>query len=112
METLLEPNYPQVAINYGGRDELTRAVKKIVAKKISANEITDETIQNHLDTAEMPDVDLIIRTGGDQRLSGYLPWQSVYAELYFTSAYWPAFTEQNLIEAIEWFQMQKRNKGK
>jgi undecaprenyl diphosphate synthase len=101
-----------LAINYGGRDELTRAVKKIVAERIADSEITEEIIQSHLDTADMPDVDLVIRTGGDQRLSGYLPWQSVYAELYFTSTYWPAFTDTSLTEAIEWFYTQKRNKGK
>lgn len=101
-----------LAINYGGRDELTRAIKKMVVEKIDVNEITEETIDSHLDTANMPDVDLLIRTGGDQRLSGYLPWQSVYAELYFTPTYWPAFSEANLSEAVEWFYTQKRNKGK
>lgn len=101
-----------LAVNYGGRDEITRAVKKIVQENIPAENITEETIQQHLDTADMPDVDLVIRTGGDQRLSNYLPWQSTYAELYFTPTHWPAFSEKNLDEALEWFQNQKRNKGK
>lgn len=101
-----------LAVNYGGRDEITRAVQKIVAEKIPATEINEATIQAHLDTADIPDVDLVIRTGGDQRLSNYLPWQSTYAELYFTPTYWPAFREEDLDAAIEWFQTQKRNKGK
>lgn len=101
-----------LAINYGGRDELVRAFKKMTEEKISTQEISEETIQKHLDTFDMPDVDLVIRTGGDQRLSNYLPWQTTYAELYFTPVYWPAFSEHDLKEAIEWFQNQKRNKGK
>lgn len=101
-----------LAVNYGGRDEITRAVQKIITKNIPASEITEETIQTHLDTTNMPDVDLVIRTGGDQRLSNYLPWQTTYAELYFTPTFWPAFTEKNLDAAIDWFYEQKRNKGK
>lgn len=101
-----------LAVNYGGRDEITRAVQKIVRENIPADTITEKTIQEHLDTADLPDVDLVIRTGGDQRLSNYLPWQSTYAELYFTPTQWPAFSEADLDRAIEWFQNQKRNKGK
>lgn len=101
-----------LAVNYGGRDEIMRAVQKIVSENIAAENITEETIRNHLDTAGVPDVDLVIRTGGDQRLSGYLPWQTTYAELYFTPTFWPAFSEKDLNTAIEWFQNQKRNKGK
>lgn len=101
-----------LAVNYGGRDEITRAVQKIVGENIPAESITEATIQEHLDTADVPDVDLVIRTGGDQRLSNYLPWQSTYAELYFTPTQWPAFSEEDLDTALEWFQNQKRNKGK
>lgn len=101
-----------LAINYGGRDELVRAFKKMTAEKISGDEISEQTIQEHLDTHDMPDVDLVIRTGGDQRLSNYLPWQTTYAELYFTPIYWPAFSEEDLKTAVEWFYNQKRNKGK
>lgn len=101
-----------LAINYGGRDELVRAFKKMTQSGISTETITEETITSFLDTNGIPDTDLIIRTGGDQRLSGYLPWQSTYAELYFTDIKWPAFREADFDEAVEWFRKQKRNKGK
>ncbi len=101
-----------LAVNYGGRDEITRAVKKIIEEKIPVENITEEVVGLHLDEPTMPDVDLVIRTGGDQRLSNYLPWQTTYAELYFTPTHWPAFTENNFDTALEWFQNQKRNKGK
>ncbi|MFA6548133.1 MAG: polyprenyl diphosphate synthase [Candidatus Magasanikbacteria bacterium] len=101
-----------LAINYGGRDELVRTIRKIVDGKISIDKIDEELIDQFLDTANMPDPELIIRTGGDQRLSGYLPWQSTYAEIYFTPIKWPAFSEENLNEAVQWFEEQKRNRGK
>lgn len=101
-----------LAVNYGGRDEITRAVKKIIEEKIPVENITEEVVGLHLDEPSMPDVDLVIRTGGDQRLSNYLPWQTTYAELYFTPTHWPAFTENDFDAALDWFQNQKRNKGK
>lgn len=116
-----------LAINYGGRDEILRAIKRWVDEKSSppargreaerseAGEVgalTESKFEKYLDTAGLPDPDLIIRTGGHQRLSGYLPWQSTYSELYFTKTYWPAFSEEELDKAIEWFQEQKRNRGK
>ncbi|MCJ7827813.1 polyprenyl diphosphate synthase, partial [Patescibacteria group bacterium] len=76
-----------LALNYGGRDELVRSVKKIVKSKVSVGKINEKLISSCLDTAGMPDPDLIIRTGGACRLSGFLPWQSVYAEFYFTSLF-------------------------
>lgn len=100
------------AVNYGGRDEMMRAIKKMLADGIKPDDMTEEAITQYLDTKNMPDVDIMIRTGGDQRISNYLPWQSVYAELYFTPIYWPSFTKEDLINAIEWFRGQKRNKGK
>lgn len=101
-----------LAINYGGRDELVRAMRKIVAQNIQADEITEETISQNIDTARLPDVDMIIRTAGNQRLSGYLPWQSIYAELYFTDIKWPAFDKVELQKALDWFAEQQRNRGK
>jgi undecaprenyl diphosphate synthase len=101
-----------IGVNYGGRDEIIRTIKKIIEYKIPTNEITEELFSKNLDTADMPEPDLIIRTGGASRLSGLLPWQSIYSELYFTSTYWPAFAEEDLDEAIDWFQEQKRNRGK
>lgn len=101
-----------LAINYGGRDELIRAVRKIINSGISADQITEEVVNQNLDTAGMPEPELFIRTGGNQRLSGYLPWQSIYAEIYFTKIQWPAFSEKDLDDAIEWYKTQKRNRGK
>jgi len=99
------------ALNYGGRDEILRAVKKIVSEKISADQITEDVFAAHLDTAGIPDPDFIIRTGGDQRLSGYLPWQSVYAELYFTPILFPDFTPQELQNALDRFSTRDRRFG-
>ncbi|PIR74323.1 MAG: di-trans,poly-cis-decaprenylcistransferase [Candidatus Magasanikbacteria bacterium CG10_big_fil_rev_8_21_14_0_10_47_10] len=100
------------AANYGGRDEMTRAVKKMIVDGVDEPDITEDTISRYLDTAGMPDVDLLIRTSGHQRTSNFLPWQSVYAELYFPRVHWPAFGEEDLLQAIFWFKEQKRNKGK
>jgi len=101
-----------LAVNYGGRDELVRAFKKMLTTKISPEEITEEKISNFLDTAGMPEPELIIRTGGAQRLSGYLSWQNAYSELYFTDKKWPEFSPEDLVEAIDWFRQQQRNHGK
>jgi undecaprenyl diphosphate synthase len=101
-----------LAVNYGGRDELIRAVRKIIDAKIDSKDINEDTITSFLDTAHIPEPDLVIRTAGDQRLSGFLPWQSTYSELYFTPVKWPAFSEEDLDKAIVWFQQQKRNRGK
>lgn len=99
------------ALNYGGRDEITRAVKKIVASNISPDDITEETIANNLDTVGMPDPDLVIRTGGERRTSGYLPWQSVYSELYFTPTLFPDFSPDQLALAIDDFLKRDRRFG-
>ena len=92
-----------LAINYGGRDEITRAVQGIAQDvkdgKLNAEDITESTISDYLDTSGMPDPDLLIRTGGDERLSNYLPWQLTYTEFYFTPVLWPAFTKNDLIDA-------------
>lgn len=93
-----------LAINYGGRDEITRAVQGIAQDvkdgKLNADDITESTISDYLDTSGMPDPDLLIRTGGDERLSNYLPWQLTYTEFYFTPVLWPAFTKNDLIDAV------------
>jgi len=101
-----------LAINYGGRDEIVRAIKKIVESKIPSQDITEELVEKFLDTAGMPEPELFIRTGGNHRLSGYLPWQSTYAEIYFTDTQWPAFSKEDLDTAINWFKEQQRNRGK
>jgi undecaprenyl diphosphate synthase len=99
------------ALNYGGRDEIVRAIKKIVSEKIPEEKITEQTVSDHLDTAGIPDPDFIIRTGGDQRTSGYLPWQSVYSELYFTPVLFPDFTPQELVKALDQFSQRDRRFG-
>lgn len=104
-----------IAINYGGRDEITRAVKKIAAKvksgEISCDDITEETISGYLDTWELPDPDLLIRSSGEQRLSNYLPWQLAYTEFYFTDTLWPDFNREEMIKAFEWYNKRERRFG-
>lgn len=99
------------ALNYGGRDEILRAVKKIITEKVDPNTLTEEKFSTYLDTSGIPDPDLVIRTGGDQRTSGYLPWQSVYAELYFTDTLFPDFTPDKLEDALQNFAGRDRRFG-
>jgi undecaprenyl diphosphate synthase len=99
------------ALNYGGRDEILRAVKKIINEKLPAETIDETVFSDHLDTAGIPDPDLIIRTGGEKRLSGYLPWQAVYAELFFTPTLFPDFTPDQLVLAIDDFTHRDRRFG-
>lgn len=99
------------ALNYGGRDEILRAVKKAICAGVKSEELTEETFSSFLDTAGIPDPDLIIRTGGQLRLSGYLPWQGIYAELYFTSILFPDFSPEELDRAIIDYQERDRRFG-
>lgn len=101
-----------LAISYGGRAEITQALRKIVSQNVPADQITEELINKNLWTEGIPEPDLIIRTGGEQRLSGFLTWQSVYSELYFTPTYWPDFREKDLDEALKWFSSRQRRFGK
>lgn len=100
------------AVNYGGRDEMMRAVKKIVAEGISEEEITREVISSHLDTNGIPDPDLIIRTGGEKRTSGFLLWQSEYAEYAFSDKYFPDFSAEDLKQCVEDYLQRQRRFGK
>lgn len=100
-----------IAINYGSRDEICRAVKKIVESGIRPEEITEETISEQLDTAGIPDPDLLIRTSGELRLSNYLLWQLAYTEFYFTDVHWPDFTKEELEKAVETYSRRKRRYG-
>ena len=104
-----------VAFNYGSRAEITNAVKNIsqdiVDNKIDISDINENLISQNLYNPDIPDPDLIIRTGGYNRLSNFLLWQSSYSELYFTNILWPDFKKQNLQEAIEDFNQRKRNYG-
>ena len=105
----------QIAINYGGRDEITRAVRRLsadVAKgKLEADSITDETINSYLDTAGLPDPDLLIRTCGEQRISNFLLWQLAYTEFYFCDKAWPDFNKKELELAIESYNTRNRKFG-
>lgn len=101
-----------IALNYGGRSEILRAVQQIASEKIDSTDITEETITQHLYSNGQPDPDLIVRTGGEQRLSGYLPWQGVYSELYFTNTYWPDFDAVAFDQALEEYARRERRFGK
>ncbi|MHA2032314.1 MAG: polyprenyl diphosphate synthase, partial [Candidatus Kariarchaeaceae archaeon] len=105
-----------VCLAYGGRAEITSAVKKIANMvengNLSINQIDEDLITEHLYTNGLPDPDLIIRTSGSARLSGFLMWQSTYSELYFTDVLWPHFRKIDLLRAIRDFQGRKRNYGK
>ncbi len=100
-----------IAINYGGRDEITNAVRSIVNKGVKAEEITEELISNNLYTAGMPDPDFIIRPSGEYRLSNYLIWQSAYAEYWFSDILWPDFTPKHLEKAIDEYNHRNRRFG-
>jgi undecaprenyl diphosphate synthase len=102
----------QFAISYGGRDEIIRALKKVIENKIIPEKIDENLFSSLLDTAGIPEPDLIIRTSGEQRLSNFLIWQSAYSEFYFTQTLWPDFTEEEFTEAILDFQKRQRRFGK
>lgn len=93
-----------LALSYGGKNEIVRAVRKLNRDGIVNDAITEESLSARLDTADQPDPELVIRTGGRSRLSNFLPWQTVYAELYFTDILWPDFTVEELNTAVVWFQ--------
>ncbi len=100
------------AVNYGGRDEIIRAINQYTSAAKNQQKITEQELEKYLDTAGMPDPDLIIRTGGEQRLSGFLPWQTVYSEFYFTEVLMPEFTAEELDRAMEEYQRRQRRFGK
>lgn len=104
-----------IALNYGGRDELIKAIQKIAQEvkeeKLNPEEISEEMVSNKLYTKGQPDPDLVIRTSGEIRLSNFLPWQVVYSELLFVDKNWPDFTEQDLDEAILEYQKRTRKFG-
>lgn len=105
-----------LALSYGSRDELVNATRQISEKVknniISLENIDEPLINQHLYTQNLPDVDLLIRTSGEKRISNFLLWQIAYAELYFTDVYWPDFTNENLYEAIINYQKRERRFGK
>lgn len=102
----------QIALNYGARDEITNAVKQIVKNKVSADEITPELINEHLYTKGIPDPDILVRTGGEQRISNYLLWQIAYSEIIILDEFWPEFDKKLLSKCIEEFGNRQRRYGK
>lgn len=104
-----------LAINYGGRDEIVRGVNRWLQERAStsgeSDELTEERLRDSLDRPELPDADLIIRTGGEQRISNFLLWQSAYSELYFSTTLWPDFGPEELVKAIRVFQSRTRKYG-
>lgn len=105
-----------IGLNYGGRDEITRMIKKLIddveAGKVLKSDITEKLISERLDTSGIPDPDLLIRTSGEQRLSNFLPWQLTYAEFCFLDVLWPDFKKEDLIEAIKAYNKRDRRFGK
>ena len=105
----------QIALNYGSRDEMMRAMKKmymdIEAGRLSKEDMTEERFSDYLDTAGIPDPDLLIRTSGELRLSNYLLWQLAYSEFYFTDVPWPDFDEEELKKAVAAYNNRERRYG-
>lgn len=98
-----------VALSYGGRAEIVAAVNKAI---VAGAVVTEDSFRNHFDSAHLPDPDLIIRTGGELRLSNFLPWQSIYSELMFTPTYWPAFTKDEFMRMLAQYGDRKRRFGR
>ena len=105
----------QIGINYGGRDEIVRAVRRIAAQAVNdglrTEDITEQTISEMLDTGGIPDPDLLIRTCNEQRISNFLLWQLAYTEFYFTPVAWPDFTKEELEKAVEAYNKRDRRYG-
>ena len=101
-----------IAFNYGARNEIVHAMQSIIKEGIAPEQISEETISKHLYTKDIPDPDLLIRTGGEKRISNYLLWQLAYSEIYVTDTYWPEFDRKELTKAIVEFEKRNRRFGK
>jgi len=117
-EALTEKNSGMVvniAANYGGKWDITEATKAVAEKvqsgELQVSDISEEVINSHLTMSDLPAVDLLIRTSGECRISNFMLWQLAYAEIYFTSEYWPDFDEEKLAEAVSWFVSRERRFG-
>jgi undecaprenyl diphosphate synthase len=100
-----------IALNYGGRDEIVRAVRGLMQKGVRPDDVTEQSLATRLDTSFMPDPDLLVRTGGEWRISNFLLWQLAYTEIYFTPTLWPDFDAAALDEAMAWFGSRQRRFG-
>lgn len=101
-----------LAIAYGGRNDIINAAKRIVKEKVKPEDITEESFKNYLTTGEMPDVDLLVRTSGEKRISGFMLYNMAYAELYFVKKHWPSFTGKDIDDCIVEYQSRHRRFGK
>ncbi len=101
-----------IAFCYGGRNDIVNAVKRIIKEKVKPEDITEESFKKYLTTGNMPDVDLLVRTSGEQRISGFMLYNMPYAEFYFVKKHWPAFKEEDLDDCIAEFQSRHRRFGK
>jgi tritrans,polycis-undecaprenyl-diphosphate synthase [geranylgeranyl-diphosphate specific] len=110
-----DKHFLNIAIGYGGRTEIVDAFRRIATRisngELSPEQVDEELVGNHLYTAGMPDPDLIVRTSGEERLSGFLLWQAAYSELYFCDVFWPAFRRIDLLRAIRSYQQRERRYG-
>lgn len=100
-----------ICLNYGGQQEIVNAVNQIMENNPTQKKVTEKDIEQNLYAPSVPDIDLLIRTSGEQRISNFMLWRVAYSELYFTDSYWPAFTVQNLNEAIEEYKKRQRRFG-
>ena len=100
-----------LAFNYGGRDEIIHAIKKMIEEGVAAEDVDEELVSEYMFTSEIPDPDLVIRTSGEKRTSNFLTWQTVYSEWYFPKVYWPDFNEEELKKAIEEYADRDRRFG-
>lgn len=101
-----------IAFAYGGRNDIINATKRIVKEKVKTEDITEESFKNYLTTGNMPDVDLLVRTSGEQRISGFMLYNMAYAELYFVKKHWPAFEGKDIDDCIAEYQSRHRRFGK
>ncbi len=101
-----------MAVSYGGRWDIINATKQLITEGIDPETLTEDMFASHLSTAGLPDPDLIIRAGGEMRLSNFVLWQGAYSELYFSPKFWPDFTEEDLQKALEEFDRRQRRYGK
>ena len=107
-----EKGVVNLAIAYGGRNDIVNAAKRIVSEKVKAEDITEESFKDYLTTGEMPDVDLLVRTSGEQRISGFMLYNMAYAELYFVKHHWPSFKADDVDACVVEYQRRHRRFGK
>ena len=100
-----------LCLNYGGHQEITDAVKQIVENDIQSDQISPDQISKYLYAPEVPMLDMIIRTSGEQRISGFMLWRAAYSEIYFCDKYWPEFSNNDLLEALNWYKNRERRFG-